>query len=240
MNLSGHICLFFGGEGMTLGPKPIHRRIAQDIGDMEFPRNDNASAQRVLWLSGMTSAVVILLAATSVLHFTPPRDAAQEIAAAAPAAQQQPSAGQSDQAVTASLPAKIDETVTQVLAEAPACATELNALARLSTIYFDADSDLLDSNDLMAARQVAEALKMCPGMTLQVWGHADGSGSDADNLALSEKRAQNTLVALRAMGFDTATFQAHAAGASLPKAQGDTDEALDRRVEFRVIPIPQN
>lgn len=221
---------FFGGKGMTLGPKPIHRRMAKDIGQLDFSQSKSSSSQRVLWLSGMASVAVILLAATSVLRL----DLGAERALIA----ESPAPVEND--TIATLPNAIDETVPQVMANASVCANELNALARLSTIYFEADSDLLDREDLSTLRQVADALQVCPGMTLQVWGHADGSGDDETNLAISQKRADNTVVALAAMGFDTSNIQALAAGASQPKAQGDTDEALDRRVEFRVLPGSQN
>ncbi len=206
---------------MSLGPKPIQKQIAKDIGQLDFDTQSTSLAQRLVWLSGMTTAAIALLAAAVVVRF----DTGSEpvVVAVKP---EQPSIE------TTSEPEKAPIQV----ADAAVCASELNALARFSTIYFEADSVLLDRDGLSKARQVADALQVCPNMTLQVWGHADGSGSDEANMKISQKRADNTMVALEKMGFDTSRMQAMAAGASLPLAQGDTDETLDRRVEFRVLP----
>jgi outer membrane protein OmpA-like peptidoglycan-associated protein len=89
-------------------------------------------------------------------------------------------------------------------------------------------------------RPIAKSLSNCPDATLQVWGHADGStGNDRTNLALSRDRAQNTVAAFAAMGFSTDRVEVLALGATRPAAEGDTDSALDRRVEFKVIPTSQ-
>ncbi len=244
--------------------------MSADIGQLEFQKQGEKSAQRVFWLAGMTAVTVVLLAATSVLYMER-GTAPAEIAAAepvtrpvvrpdSPVAQVAPPAtdvtqdtGTLEPVTSIAAPVPTQEIASEIspdiepdMASDPAlerayvdagvCAQELTAVARFSTIYFDAGSSLLDMDDLLKARQLAEALRLCPDLTLQVWGHADGSGDDESNLAISQKRAENTLAALAAMGFDTSLMKPLAAGASLPMAQGDTDEALDRRVEFRIVP----
>ena len=124
----------------------------------------------------------------------------------------------------------------EVLASNAACAADLRTLAAQSAVYFGVDSAQLTAVDLRKTRRLFEAAQDCPGVTLQVWGHADGSGDEVENLALSHQRARNVLVAIETMGFDANRVEVLAAGASMPLAQGDADDALDRRVEFAVVP----
>lgn len=251
---------------MNLGPKPAQQYMLKDIRQLEFQQEADAKARRLVWLGGLTSVSVALLAAVSLMgSWQGPADAQRAGAMpeqAAPAIAQDtvavaaaPESAAPDTYVLASVrpqlrpepkpqpapAAEAPEPAQQLaeLADAPerdaACAQELAAVAHFSTIYFEVGSVLLDVKALHKARQVVEAVEMCPGVTLQVWGHADGSGDDATNVKLSQKRAQNTMTAIRAMGFDTSAIELKAAGAQQPIAQGDTDDALDRRVEFRVV-----
>lgn len=118
------------------------------------------------------------------------------------------------------------------------CVHDLQRKARAATLYFDLSSVVLNVDQLDTARQIGAALSQCPEAALQLWGHADGSGDDVENYKLSGDRARNTLAAFSAMGFDTKRIETVAFGASRPSAQGDADDAYDRRVEFRIIPAP--
>jgi len=201
---------------MTAGPKSSRNKARRDVQDLDFQTHVASTTQRMLWFAGMASVSVVLLAAAGLLQMR--QDA-------------------SDALMAADVTRALEEADDTVIASAPICASDLDAHARAATIHFAANSAALDPGDIPSIRLLAEALTACPGMTLQVWGHADGSGSDANNLKISRLRAQNTIAHLEAMGFDVSSFELVAAGANLPLAQGDTDEALDRRVEFYVIPL---
>ncbi|MBW2461963.1 MAG: OmpA family protein [Deltaproteobacteria bacterium] len=68
---------------------------------------------------------------------------------------------------------------------------------------------------------------------LHVVGHTDDVGSDADNQALSERRAEAVVNALRQRGVHQ-TLDHRGAGEAEPLCQEDTDDcrAQNRRVDF--------
>jgi len=97
---------------------------------------------------------------------------------------------------------------------------------------------LEDSNDLL--EQIAIVLKNHTEITgVQVVGHTDDVGGDADNLDLSERRAAAVADALRGRGV-TQTLNSRGAGEGEPLCQEATDEcrAQNRRVEFIIETTP--
>ena len=75
-------------------------------------------------------------------------------------------------------------------------------------------------------------------LSVRVIGHADSVGEEADNLALSERRARSVANAFRERWPDVHTL-AVGAGESAPIADNATESgrALNRRVEIQVIGI---
>lgn len=152
-----------------------------------------------------------------------------------------------------------DETAEQLAAEQAArvaaerrAAVALAALAELAvvreeprgTIITLSGSLLFASNQatlLPDARarldQVAEVLLTTRERDITVEGHTDSQGSDADNIALSQRRADAVRDYLVQQGYGADLIQAHGLGEGTPIADnGDAEgRANNRRVEI-IIP----
>jgi outer membrane protein OmpA-like peptidoglycan-associated protein len=84
--------------------------------------------------------------------------------------------------------------------------------------------------------EVAGYLQENPTVRLRVQGHADDTGSEDVNLALSRRRAQAVVRYLVGLGVQGDRLQAEAFGAAVPLAPNDTAEgrAANRRVELAI------
>ena len=80
----------------------------------------------------------------------------------------------------------------------------------------------------------AEALaaKRGSGKTVRIEGHADASGANESNQALSQKRAEEVKRYLVAKGAEESMLTAVGLGATAPKVKGDPFAAENRRVEI--------
>ena len=73
------------------------------------------------------------------------------------------------------------------------------------TVHFRFDrTDFADPGDETALGHLARAIRANPGTRLEIEAHADQSGSDAYNVRLSRKRAQQLVKRLMALGMDRA------------------------------------
>ncbi len=81
---------------------------------------------------------------------------------------------------------------------------------------------------------VAEAIGSTDGAPVQVVGHTDDVGSNADNHALSEARAQAVVGHLTGAGVDSGQITAEGRGESEPVAPNDSD---DSRAQNRCVEI---
>ena len=89
--------------------------------------------------------------------------------------------------------------------------------------------------------QIAEVLKTCGDLPLEIQGHTDSQGREEMNLSLSQSRAESVLNELRARRVLTATFVAKGYGETEPIADNGTEEGREanRRIEFHLIrPAP--
>ena len=91
---------------------------------------------------------------------------------------------------------------------------------------------------------VAESLIKYPNSLVDVYGFTDTTGSDAFNQSLSEQRAQAVADYLAARGVARSRFATRGFGESYDqlriKTADGVDEALNRRVEIKIIPISQD
>lgn len=131
----------------------------------------------------------------------------------------------------------------QVQAEikARACEDQLQGLVKSGQIAFELASAELDPASLPTLDRLAAAAKTCPGMQIEVAGHASSEGSLALNQQLSLKRAHSVVAYLVEAGVDAAQLQPVGYGASRPVAPNDTNEnmAKNRRIEFTVRAQPR-
>ena len=106
------------------------------------------------------------------------------------------------------------------------------------SVIFKTDEATLLPEAATRLNQVAEALLSTKERTLLVEGHTDSQGSDAYNLALSQRRAETVRDYLVERGYDPARVRAVGIGEARPVADNRTAEgrANNRRVEIIVQP----
>lgn len=107
----------------------------------------------------------------------------------------------------------------------------------LRNIFFETASyELLPASNVELDK-LASLLKGNPAMRIEVGGHTDSVGKDADNQVLSDRRANAVRDFLIAQGIDGARVEAKGYGPSRPVATNDTEEgrAQNRRTEVTVL-----
>jgi outer membrane protein OmpA-like peptidoglycan-associated protein len=115
----------------------------------------------------------------------------------------------------------------------------LNALppaARGFTLYFVEGTTEMTAASVPVVDQIRAEIAGRPGAEVQVTGHTDTIGSEADNDALSRKRAEEILNVLAAKGFDRRIMTAVGRGErelKVPTAD-NVGSAVNRRVEVIV------
>ncbi len=85
--------------------------------------------------------------------------------------------------------------------------------------------------------EFAEYLKENPSFKIEIQGHTDNVGHDADNIALSQKRADNVKKYLETKGIKASRVTAKGYGAGKPMASNATvdGKAKNRRTEFLIL-----
>jgi OmpA-OmpF porin, OOP family len=148
------------------------------------------------------------------------------------------------------LPEKVDQSTAQPLIpaasqvasaadlRAKACEDSLTGLVMAGQIAFEFASAELGRTSFATLDKLAEAAKACPGMRIEVGGHASIEGSAEGNQHLSIRRAQSVVAYLVNAGVDSTQLLPVGYGATRPVAPNDTGEnmAKNRRIEFVVRP----
>ncbi|WP_299045245.1 OmpA family protein [uncultured Tateyamaria sp.] len=122
-----------------------------------------------------------------------------------------------------------------------ACEAEIAGILSASKITFEPGSATIDASALGTMDDIAEVLRQCGDLRLEIQGHTDSQGREVMNLNLSQARAQSVLNELRARRVLTATYSAKGYGETDPIAENDTEEGREanRRIEFKLIrPAP--
>lgn len=113
---------------------------------------------------------------------------------------------------------------------------ELPPPAKSFTLYFLEGTTEMTPESLPVVEELRAEIAKRPGAEVQVTGHTDTVGSDADNDALSQKRAEEILNLLVSKGFDRSIMSAVGRGERElkdPTADNVSDPA-NRRVEVIV------
>lgn len=101
---------------------------------------------------------------------------------------------------------------------------------QLETIFFQFDEAALPEGQRNLLNQNAECILQAPAdRGVYVFGHADETGTEEYNIALSERRARSVADYMARLGIDPARLNVVPKGESEPSGQG---VGRDRRVEF--------
>lgn len=104
-------------------------------------------------------------------------------------------------------------------------------------IHFDINKADIKKESLPALATLLGKLKESPTRKIEIAGHTDNQGNDADNQILSQKRAESVRGYLIQKGIDANRLVAKGYGESSPVADNATPvgRAENRRTEIRVI-----
>lgn len=107
----------------------------------------------------------------------------------------------------------------------------------LGDVFFGSGQGELKTEAAENLGPVVDFLARFPGLPVRVEGYTDDRGSEASNLALSERRAESVVNALGAAGVDRSRLSAVGRGEADPLAANDTPSgrARNRRVEVLVV-----
>lgn len=117
------------------------------------------------------------------------------------------------------------------------CAQDVDDVVARQKITFTPGSAEIDAAASGVMKSLADVLKSCPGVKLEVAGYTDSQGSDGGNLALSQARAETVVLALLGRQIDVSGMVARGYGEADPLADNGTDAGREanRRIEFRLI-----
>ncbi|KIN62125.1 OmpA domain protein [Sulfitobacter noctilucicola] len=117
------------------------------------------------------------------------------------------------------------------------CEAQIGEILKTGKINFEPGSATIDSSALSIMDEIADILKRCGDLPLEIQGYTDSQGRETMNLALSQSRAESVLNELRARRVLTGTYTAKGYGEENPIADNGTEAGREanRRIEFRLL-----
>lgn len=121
------------------------------------------------------------------------------------------------------------------------CVEQIGIVTENRKITFDPGSAQISGSAQVVVDDIAEILRRCGNLRIQIAGYTDSQGREEMNQQLSQQRAEAVLSALRARRVPVSTFDAIGYGESDPIADNDTEvgREANRRIEFNlIVPAP--
>ncbi len=117
------------------------------------------------------------------------------------------------------------------------CEEQIAEVQSAAKIAFEPGSATVASDSRDTLNQIADILRECGPIRLEIQGHTDSQGREEMNQQLSQGRAQSILNELRGRRVPTSSYSAVGYGETQPIADNDTEEGREenRRIEFRLI-----
>ena len=117
------------------------------------------------------------------------------------------------------------------------CEARIAEVQADNKINFEPGSANIDPNGAAIMDEIAEILKECGEIRIEIQGHTDSQGREVMNEQLSQSRARAVLNELRLRRVLTSSFTAKGYGESDPIADNGTEEGREanRRIEFKLI-----
>lgn len=110
----------------------------------------------------------------------------------------------------------------------------------LNEIYFEFDKSNITREGAFELDKLVQAMNLHPEMVIMVKAHTDNRGSDAYNMALSDRRARSTVQYVLSKGVARARISGKGYGEGEPKVDCGADcteeqHAQNRRSEFLIV-----
>ncbi|MEM6387043.1 MAG: OmpA family protein [Pseudomonadota bacterium] len=117
------------------------------------------------------------------------------------------------------------------------CVDLLNAAAERRKITFAPSSSDIDDDAQATVDDIADIIRDCQSVEIQIGGHTDSQGREVMNEQLSQARADAVLNAIMARRVLVSNLSAKGYGESQPIADNDTEEGREanRRIEFKLL-----
>ncbi|MDR5653461.1 OmpA family protein [Ruixingdingia sedimenti] len=117
------------------------------------------------------------------------------------------------------------------------CVERANTVLSRGEITFAPGSSEIVPEAHRAMRDLADVLRECAEVAMEIGGHTDSQGRAETNLALSQDRAEAVLEALSGMRVPVSNLTAKGYGATEPVADNATEEGREanRRIAFKLI-----
>lgn len=117
------------------------------------------------------------------------------------------------------------------------CIEKITGVTAESKITFDPGSADIAGAAQTVLDEIAEILRRCGDLRIEIAGYTDSQGREEMNQRLSKDRADAVVAALRRRRVPTSSFDATGYGEADPIADNDTEEGREanRRIEFRLI-----
>ncbi|HHL31559.1 MAG TPA: OmpA family protein [Oceanospirillales bacterium] len=116
------------------------------------------------------------------------------------------------------------------------CQQELNSLLAQSMVHFNSGSAVIKDDSLNLLNQLSATTRSCQNVQIEIIGHTDKTGNEANNILLSKARASAVAQHLLSTGVQIEKISANGVGSSQPIASNETAQgrSQNRRIEFRV------
>lgn len=117
------------------------------------------------------------------------------------------------------------------------CKDWISEIVAQRKITFDPGSTTVSGESAKVLDEIAEVLRGCGRLSMEVAGHTDSQGRLETNMRLSQQRAESVLAGLLARGALVSEFVAKGYGPEFPIADNGTEAGREanRRIEFSLI-----
>ena len=117
------------------------------------------------------------------------------------------------------------------------CIDQIALVLDANKINFEPGSDRVDLAGQTVLDDIADILRDCGPIAMEIAGHTDSQGREEMNLQLSQSRADAVLMELQRRRILTSSFSAKGYGETTPIAPNNTEEGREanRRIEFTLI-----
>ncbi len=126
---------------------------------------------------------------------------------------------------------------TSALKQALTAPDSVEKVVQLNYVQYETGAASLTPNSRYELDNLVEAMQENRNLSIEISGHTDNVGDAANNMALSQSRANVVAEYLQTQGVDASRFTARGFGQTRPLVSNDTDEnrAKNRRTEFRIL-----